>query len=298
MRITHQMIARSITQNLRHNLAALQEKSNQLSTGRYFDRPSQDPVGTYKTMQITGTSLMRNEQFRRNIGEGITWLTVTEDSLADATENLQRLRELAIAAGGALSAGDRDKIAAEVREIMHHLVSVANTDLGGLYVFGGHQTQNSPYVLTDTPAGMTVTYNGDGESRLVEIAPGQQLAFNLTGTAAYAGTDLFQTVNGMHQALLNNDAAALGGTVLQELDSHLDRLIQSRAEAGARLARLELTEQRLLDERLYLSELRSRIEDIDLAGMVTEFTMQENAYQAALSTSARIIFPSLVDFLK
>jgi flagellar hook-associated protein 3 FlgL len=292
------MIGRSITTNLRNNLAALQEKSNQLATGRNFNRPSQDPVGTYKTMQITGSSLQRNEQFRRNIGEGLTWLTVTENALADATEAIHRLRELAIAAGGALSPGDREAIAPEVKEILRHLVSVANTELGGLYIFGGHQTQAPPYTLTENPAGITVTYDGDGEQRLVEIAPAQQLAVNLTGTAAFDGTAFFQTVETMRQALLNNDTAALGGTILSELDNNLERLIQSRAESGARLARLSATEQRLLDEHIYLRELRSRIEDIDLAGMVTEFTMQENAYQAALATSARMIFPSLVDFLK
>jgi len=301
VRVTHQMIGRSITQNLRSNLAALQEKSNQLATGRYFTRPSQDPVGTYKTMQITGSSLKRNEQFRRNIGEGITWLTVTENALADSTKAIHRLRELAIAAGSALSHGDRLAIAPEVKEILHHLVSIANTELGGLYIFGGHQTQAPPYTLTEDPAGIiTVNYNGDGEQRRVEIAPAQQLAVNLAGTAAFGEgvTELFQTVETMRQALLNNDTVALGGTVLSELDVNLNRLIQSRAESGARLARLNVTEERLLDEHTYLRELRSRIEDIDIAGMVTEFTMQENAYQAALATSARMIFPSLVDFLK
>lgn len=299
MRVTHQMIGRSITTNLRNNLAALQEKSNQLATGRNFNRPSQDPVGTYKTMQITGTSLQRNEQFRRNMGEGITWLTVTENALADVTTAVQRLRELAIAAGGALSHGDREAIAPEVKEILRHLVSVANTELGGLYIFGGHRTQAPPYTLTEDPAGIiTVNFTGDGEQRLVEIAPAQQLAVNLAGTTAFAGTAFFQTVETMRQALLNNDTVALGGTVLAEMDVNLDRLIQSRAETGARLARLSATEERLLDEHIYLRELRSRIEDIDLAGMVTEFTMQENAYQAALATSARMIFPSLVDFLK
>ncbi len=302
MRVTHRMIAGTVNRNLRHNLYELEKKSNQLSTGRYFDRPSQDPVGTYKVMRITGTSLLRNEQFRRNIGEGITWLTVTEDALADGIDTIQRLRELAIySSNGTMSPEDRETISPEVEELLQHLISLGNTEVGGLYIFGGHQTQDPPYELEyDGTTGDFTGDNGDGGQRMVEITPGQMLAINITGEDVFGGGDasLFKTVNDMHKALLDDNSEALGGEVLQELDGYLDRLLQYRAEIGAKTARLNSTEERLLDEHLHLQELRSKIEDIDLAEMYIEFTMQENVYQAALSTGARIIFPSLIDFLR
>lgn len=308
MRVTHRMIAQSVNRNLRRNLYELEKKSNQLSTGRYFNRPSQDPVGTYKVMRISGTSLLRNEQFRRNIGEGITWLTVTEDALADGIDAVQRLRELAIyASNGTMSPEDRETISPEVEELLHHLVSLGNTEVGGLYIFGGHQTQNPPYELQydETTGDITgVVYHGDGGQRAVEITPGQMLAINITGKDVFGGSDnpddpsLFKTVNDMHKALLGDDSEALGGGILGELDGHLDHLLQYRAEIGAKTSRLDSTEERLLDEHLHLREFRSKIEDIDLAEVYIEFTMQENTYHAALSTGARIIFPSLIDFLR
>jgi flagellar hook-associated protein 3 FlgL len=259
-------------------------------------------------MRISGTSLLRNEQFRRNIGEGITWLTVTEDAIADGIDAVQRLRELAIySSNGTMSPEDRETIAPEVKELLQHLVSLGNTEMGGLYIFGGHQTQDPPYeLITDEVTGNItgILYHGDGGQRMVEITPGQMLAINITGEGVFGGSDdpdtpsLFKAVSDMHEALLDDNSEALGGEILQELDGYLDRLLQYRAEIGAKTVRLNSTEERLLGEHLHLQELRSKIEDIDLAELYIEFTMQENAYHAALSTGARIIFPSLIDFLR
>ena len=301
MRVTHRMLAQTVNRNLRHNLRSMQKQSAQLSSGRMFTRPSQDPVGTYKVMRISGTGLMRNEQYQRNIGEGITWLTITDDALAEAVEAVQRLRELALgAANGTLADEDLKAISSEVKQILESLVGIGNTELTGLYIFGGHQTQVPPFQYN----GSTVSYQGDpvnNGQRIVEITPQQTLPVNLTGDEVFGGTgtDLFQTVIDMYEALtVTHDQGMLGGDILQQLDAHLERLLQCRAEVGARVDRLTSTEQRLKNEHIYLRELRSKIEDIDMAELITEFTMQQNAYYAARATGASMIYPSLVDFLR
>ena len=68
---------------------------------------------------------MRNEHAQRNIGEGITWLTITEDALAEAVEAVQRLRELALgAANGTLADEDLEAISSEVKQILENLVGI------------------------------------------------------------------------------------------------------------------------------------------------------------------------------
>jgi len=297
MRVTHRMLVHSVARNIRENLRSLEEKSACLSRGRYFDRPSQDPVGTYKVMRITGTGLLRNEQYRRNIGEGITWLTVTEEALAEAIEVVQRLRELAVyTASGALTPQDRQMIAPEAEQLLRHLVMLGNSEVNGLYIFGGHKTQDPPYTFE----GEIIAYTGDEGQRAVEITPEQTIAVNLNGAEVFGNgaEGLLQSVRKMRSALLADDVQALGGEILQELNAHLDSLLQCRAEIGARMARLSSVEERLNGEHIHLRELRSKIEDIDVAEVITEFMMQENAYKTALATGARMIFPSLVDFLR
>ena len=310
MRVTHRMMAQSVSRNVQNNLYALEKRAAQLSSGLCFNRPSQDPAGTYKVMRISGTGLYRNEQYQRNIGEGITWLTVTEDALMESIDVLQRLKELTIyAANGALTHEDRKMIQPEVEESFHQLVGIGNTEVNGLYIFGGYKTQAVPFKINDpgNPGIIGVKYLGDDGKRKIEITPSQELPVNLTGWEAFGkitgeGVEgkvkLFATVGELLAALKNDDTEALGGDILKEVDDCLDHLLQQCAEIGAREERLSSTEQRLLSEHIHLRELRSKIEDLDLAEAITEFTMQKNAYTAALSTGAQMIYPSLVDFLR
>ena len=300
MRVTHQMLAQNVSRNIQRNLKSLEERSTQLSMGRKFDRPSQDPVGTYKVMGITGTNLARNEQYGRNISEATTWLTVTEDALDNAADIINRLRELSIyTASSTVEAEDMQKVAPEVKELYEQLVSLGNAEVNNLYVFGGHETQKPPYMLANGEE-FDLAFEGDGGKRAVEIAPANSLEINITGAAAFGeeGMETFEVVEDMYEALLDGDHDRLGNEIISGLDGALDRLLQCRAEVGAKMGRLESTEERLEGERLYLRELRSKIEDLDVAEAIMELKMQENTYQASLATGSRMIYPSLIDFLQ
>ena len=647
MRVTHKMLAQTAERNLQRNMRSLDRYANQMSTGKLFNRPSLNPIGTYKTMKLSGTGLARNEQYMRNMADGIAWLSSTDEALFSVIDDIHRLRELAIdAANDTKSAGDRLAMVPEVRQILEKLVNTANTELAGLYIFGGYQTKSPPYkiagskgqvisswinkesglnakgengigialhnlatgkyavsidqvsiagpnptltvtaeylhgdragffgnaeinlnplaidqggslalevmetvrfqdlsdlqliflagkaseyndilkdpllttdearnkeiaelaaglrenigdyggendrivrlgaryhlydldgkiiadnqnygfannegiyinlnklyddsaatiikipaigeieigkpktltyehntplkgdkiVLQLTPGfndasavtpieynrfsfhkdygrldkdgnattgilmdwyfndtsaarqnleisglkffdidpvtGQLITstikpdfnyfgtatgsqhrsldsiaqdgvidgrfsnlsaaiftyiaplepyYVGDASKRVVEISPGVTVYTSLTGIEAFGMNDLFRSVLNFEKALLDNNQYALGGVIIQEMQDNLERTLKSMSEVGARMQRLILTEERIKSEQIHLKELRSKVEDVDLVELITMFTMQENIYQAALSTSARIIYPSLVDFMR
>jgi flagellar hook-associated protein 3 len=88
------------------------------------------------------------------------------------------------------------------------------------------------------------------------------------------------------------------GDYLGNLDLVMDNFLTVRAEVGARVNRLEMNESWLTDLNINLTLLSSKMEDVDMAEAITRFTALENVYRAALSTGARIIQPSLVDFIR
>ncbi|HEY8486700.1 MAG TPA: hypothetical protein VIL11_04840, partial [Limnochordales bacterium] len=94
------------------------------------------------------------------------------------------------------------------------------------------------------------------------------------------------------------DVNSLSGQDLQWLDQGLDRVLQALSVVGARQQGLELVSQRLSSDGLNLKELLSRAEDLDVAEAITELKMQENAYRLALASGARIVQPTLLDFLR
>ncbi len=145
MRITHRIMADNVRYNLQQNMYHLNNYSRQLSTGKVFDRPSQDPVGANKVM-FYSASIVRNEQFRLNMNESRNWLDTTESSLADTLDVFQRVRELTVyGATDSLTNLDRSNIAAEVGELYDHMVGLANSTNAGLYIFAGHQTLEKAY---------------------------------------------------------------------------------------------------------------------------------------------------------
>jgi len=77
-----------------------------------------------------------------------------------------------------------------------------------------------------------------------------------------------------------------------------NHLLTRTAEIGGRQRRLELLEARYEQDNLNYEKMRSDAEDADMAEVIMYLKMAETVYQAALSAGARIIQPTLMDFLR
>lgn len=78
----------------------------------------------------------------------------------------------------------------------------------------------------------------------------------------------------------------------------MDRVLSVRADIGARMNRAELTINRLESEEINFNTLMSENEDVDATEVIMKLQIEENVYRASLSAGARIIMPTLVDFLR
>jgi len=94
---------------------------------------------------------------------------------------------------------------------------------------------------------------------------------------------------------LGTDEFTLLIKTLQDAQNHL---LVKTAEIGGRQRRLELLEARYEQDHLNYESMRSDAEDVDMAEVIMYLKMAEAVYQAALSAGARVIQPSLMDFLR
>lgn len=97
---------------------------------------------------------------------------------------------------------------------------------------------------------------------------------------------------------LESDNTAGIDSGLSRLQKQAANISAIRAEVGVKTNRAELTINRILDDTLNLKGLLSKNEDADMAEVVMKIKTEENVYVASLSTGARIIQPSLIDFLR
>ena len=107
----------------------------------------------------------------------------------------------------------------------------------------------------------------------------------------------FQIFDQFVSALEHSDAEGLN-QVIANLDQRIDQILQVRADIGAKTNRLELMTSRQEDIEINLTTLLANTEDANMAEIITRLKMDENIYQASLSAGAKLIRPSLIDFLR
>jgi flagellar hook-associated protein 3 FlgL len=277
--------------NLQRNLSKMSRLQEQLSSGRQLSRPSDSPTGTVTALRLRA-DLRRGEQLSRNADDGIGWLATADTSLTQGLETLGRVRDLTLQGNnGSMSDSDRAAIAAEVDGLRSHLLGIANTQYLGRPLFGGTAASATSYDAAGT-------YQGDAGTVDRTVLEGVTVRVNVTGPEVFgpAGSDVFKVLSdiSMH---LRTDPSQLGNDVAA-LDQRTLTVRTSLAQVGARYHQVESMRDRTDTARLDAQNSLSEVESVDLPQTITELKLQEVAYQAALSATARVIQPSLMDFLR
>jgi flagellar hook-associated protein 3 FlgL len=96
---------------------------------------------------------------------------------------------------------------------------------------------------------------------------------------------------------VRNDPAQLDDD-LTRLDAASKKVLAGVSQVGSRYNQLEQMRQTADDRILSLTTQLSDVEDIDLPKTITDLSLQQTAYQAALAATAKVIQPSLIDFLR
>ncbi|KEZ52145.1 flagellar hook-associated protein FlgL [Metabacillus indicus] len=293
MRVTQSMLAANSLRNLSKSYEKMGTYQDQLATGKKISRPSDDPVVAMKGMHYR-TNLTEVEQYQRNISEAYQWMENSEAGVEQGTQVLQRVRELVVqASNGSNSPEDLKAIGAEIKQLKEDLVGSANTQVAGNYIFNGTETKKAPVTLN---ADGTVTVLVDKSPFEVEVSKGVSLKANINSDNVFS-EDLFAVVGSIEKALTSGDASGMDG-LLSDLDGKMDAMTAERAELGARYNRLELIEDRVMKQEVVSTRILSENEDADLEKVIMSLTAQESLHRAALSVGARIMQPTLMDFLR
>lgn len=300
MRITNNMIARGMLSNVHAHLRRMETLHHQLSSGKRLRVASDDPAATARSMRLH-THLNHTAQHRANVSAAISWLEGTDAALGEVTDALQRAYELGVyGATGSHPQEAREAIADEIDEILHHMVDLANTTHGGLHLFSGNKTLTKPYDVDSSipigTGGNDPVYLGDRGERRYETGTGVTVSVNIPGEDVF--DDIFEALIELRDELRAGNIDDISGTTLGNIQDALDSLLSGRADVGARANRLGLAADRLHQLELNIEELLLDTEGVDIARALTDLKVTENVYRSALASGARIIQPTLLDFLR
>lgn len=301
VRMTQGMMNRQAQTGLQAGLNRLAQVQEQLATGRVINRPSDDPTGATSAMRIRA-SVADQRQYVRNANDGLGWLDQADSTLSSATKQVRRAYEIALqgANSGGLGQQARDALATEVDQIRNGLISTSNAAYLNRPVFGGVTDGTVAYAAHPVTGVVTYQPTAVASAGVVRtVSDGAAVRVDIEGPDVFGtdGTSVFDDLAALSTALKTGSNAGISNAV-GNLAGGLERITNALADVGARTRRVEQARDAATEAELRLSSSLSEVENTDLVKASVDLKLQEVAYQAALSATARVMQPSLLDFLR
>jgi flagellar hook-associated protein 3 FlgL len=291
-RITNRSIAVGSLTNLQASMNRSNKLQEQLSSGQVLSKPSDDPVVTNNSIQYR-TEIGVQEQYGRNNLDGQAWLNSADAALQDSVTVMQRVRDLTVQAAnvGANDVTARKAAAIEIDRLKETLLSSANTKYLGRPIF-------VPAKIGDVAFDPAGDFQGDDGVVARRVGPNVDVAANVSGEGAF-GTNgaTFKMLTELSDKLKSGDGAGIGDYIAK-VDTGLGLLKDSLSTVGARTNQLEALKD-TSDARVdSLTDSHNEITAIDLPKTLIEYNLQKTAYETALASTAKVIQPTLMDFLR
>lgn len=290
MRISDSQRFTAIARQLSVQQQALIQASEQVSSGKRWNRVSQDPVAGREVLD-TDNALRAIAQAQRTIGRAKERLAAEENVLQQVSDILSRVKELATAQGSAnANPASRAATAAEVGQLRAELISLGNLRVGGEFIFGGMETANPPFATDGS-------YNGTAQARLSSFAAGQTSEVIHSGQQIFVDTGILDSLAQLETALLANDVPSIQG-VVSSIDQGFDGIQNLLTEIGARDRTLDQTIETLDNRKHSLTIRRAELAEIPFEEAALNLATVQTALQAAYLATARIESLSLAEYLR
>lgn len=291
MRITPLEIGRNFLADLGILNGDLASLSRQVSSGKRLTDHKDSPAGSAELIFVA-KSEGDIDQYRFNSDAGTLYLGAADSTLNEVNNLFTSIYSKGSqAASDSVNTDARASLAHEVRSLREQIVSLANSQVNGRYLFAGSAGSAAPFSLD----GDTVVYGGDDAAVSIRIDAGLDVPMSFSGNEVFGS--IFSVIGALLAGMDSNDATAIKAS-LEEFSSALSQLSQVRGRIGAHRSTLESVQARLDLRETNLKEQRSRIEDADMAQAVVQLNQTKTALDAAMSAGAAVLQQSnLFDIL-
>jgi flagellar hook-associated protein 3 FlgL len=298
-------------------MSKYQDLENELSTGRKLNQPSDDPVGFEVDIQ-TQVSMEQVKQWSSNVDSALSELQTADATMSSLNQVLGSIRtNLVQAVNGSTTQSDVNNLVSIVSQLVQEVGQIANTTDGQQYLFAGKNGKVQPVKIL---ANGQLQWNTTGTpDKFAAIGDGVTIAVGVNGSDVFqntftsanparGNTTLLDTLNNivadLQAAAAAPDTATFQANIqtvqydLQDLDTAIDHTLALQADLGGRLTRVRGAQSLLAQSQNLLATYKSKVEDADLAQVLTQLATQQTVYQAALISGQRMILPTLADVMK
>jgi len=308
MRVATSMMYSFIRNSLADITRDLNSASETVITGKRLNTLSDDPMGMIRAAGIKST-LDGLKQMDRSISMGNSWLTTSENALTQAQDLISESKTLALQMANApISSENREDAALMVEHITEQMMALANTRVEDRYIFSGNRTDIPSFkVETETDEfGDPVVdefgdpvekigYQGDNQPFSIKIGTGGMT--EIGGDGGQIFSQIFDTLADFKTALESDDLDGINNAIAA-LDIDFDHLNSEISSVGSRMNRLDMKSAIFQEMEMNETEKLSAVEDADIIEAITRLEQIQLSYEAALSSSSKLMSMNLLDYLK
>ena len=248
---------------------SIMKNMEKLSSGERINRAGDDASGLAVSEKMR-SQIRGLNQASKNIQNGVSFIQTTEGYLAETTDILQRVRELAVqAANGIYSDEDRMQIQVEVSQLVAEVDRIASVaQFNGMNMLTGRFA-----VEGDSTMQFQIGANMDQNARVY------------IGTMTASSLGLKGAQGGDEQITINSPEEA--NMTLGAIDAALTQVNKQRADLGAYQNRFEMAAKGINIAAENTQAAESRIRDTDMASEMVEFTKNSILTQAGTAMLAQ-----------
>jgi flagellar hook-associated protein 3 FlgL len=279
----------------------MQQAQTELSTGLSVNQVSDAPDEVSAILQ-TRASLSATTQINTDLGQTTTEVNTGEQSLESAVTLFDQVQTLGAEGNTATAtAASQATMGQQVNSILQQMVGLADTQVGGRYIFSGDSDQQQPYTIdtTQTPP-VVSSYLGSATTRMAQHPDGSTFPVALTAQTIFDSSDpttnVFSSIENLANALNSGDSSAIQ-TAVSGLSTVGDYLNQQLAFYGTTQDTVQEATTYSQTLQTQLQTQLSNLEDADSAGAIEQLTQAQTQDQAALQSEALLPRTSLFNFL-
>ncbi len=282
MRITQSETYRNFSSDLETLNETYNKISRQVSSGKKLTQLQDSPGDSAELLSLSDQS--SDIDVYESSANTASYYLGTADSALNNVNNLLTsiYSEGSQAASNSMSTDDRAALATNIRSLRDQILSLANSQAKGRYIFAGSSVTTAPYQIS----GDSVTYCGDNMINTVSVDQGTEVQPGVPGPAAF--DSVFSSIESLLSAVDSNDVSAIGNA-LGRFSSAYSQLGQARGTIGSNMTLLQNVQARLQVESTSITTQQSNLQDADMAQATVQLSQVQTALQAAMAAGSSIL---------
>jgi flagellar hook-associated protein 3 FlgL len=270
----------------------------ELSTGKRVNTPSDDPTAAAQEVQNVAATADA-AQYEQNISSTQSMLQSASSALSSVVTNLtDSISQGVEAANGTMTAAQQTQMASTISGIRDQIISLANTSVQGVYLFGGTASSEPPFKLNSDPT-TGVTYSGNSGTNTVPVGSDQTVQTNVPGDQIFSSSsgNVMQSLTDLITALQSNSTSGIE-TATSEVQSALSTVSLQQEYYGSATDQLTSDNTSLQSETVSLQSQENNLVGANVASVATDLTLTQTSEQAALEAIAKVAPMSLLNYLQ